>query len=76
MNKSTTMKAGWQLRKLGQLCQLISGQHIDSKDYNTESRGVGYLTGPSGALPIHAPNFCKGWPKKASGETRWPRCKK
>jgi type I restriction enzyme S subunit len=53
MNKSTTMKAGWQLRKLGQLCQLISSQHIDSKDYNTESRGVGYLTGPSDFGPLN-----------------------
>ena len=41
------MKAGWERKKLGDLCRLISGQHIDSKDYNTESRGFGYLTGPS-----------------------------
>ena len=46
-HSGATMKAGWQTKTLGQLCQLISGQHIDSKDYNTESRGVGYLTGPS-----------------------------
>ena len=41
------MKNGWPTKTLGDLCQLISGQHIDAKDYNTESRGVGYLTGPS-----------------------------
>ena len=41
------MKNGWQKKTLRQLCQLISGQHIDAKDYNTESRGLGYLTGPS-----------------------------
>lgn len=47
------MKAGWQRKSLGELCQLISGQHIDSKDYNTELRGVGYLTGPSDFGPTH-----------------------
>jgi type I restriction enzyme S subunit len=47
------VKAGWQSSKLGQLCQLISGQHIDSKDYNVESRGVGYLTGPSDFGPLN-----------------------
>jgi type I restriction enzyme, S subunit len=41
------MKSGWQSKTLRQLCQLISGQHINAKDYNTESRGIGYLTGPS-----------------------------
>jgi type I restriction enzyme S subunit len=38
---------GWVVKPLGTLCDLISGQHIDAKDYNTEGRGVGYLTGPS-----------------------------
>lgn len=41
------MTSGWQTKTLGELCQLISGQHIDAKDYNTASHGVGYLTGPS-----------------------------
>ena len=41
------MREGWPVKKLGELCDLVSGQHIDAKDYNTESRGVGYLTGPS-----------------------------
>lgn len=39
--------SGWINKPLGDLCQLISGQHIDSKDYNVEERGIGYLTGPS-----------------------------
>ena len=38
---------GWVEKPLSDLCDLISGQHIDAKDYNTEGRGVGYLTGPS-----------------------------
>jgi type I restriction enzyme, S subunit len=41
------VKKEWPKSKLGELCQLISGQHIEAKDYNTEGRGVGYLTGPS-----------------------------
>jgi type I restriction enzyme S subunit len=53
MNKGAAVKAGWQRQTLGQLCRLISGQHIDSKDYNTESRGVGYLTGPSDFGPLN-----------------------
>jgi type I restriction enzyme S subunit len=53
MSKGAAGKEGWQSRTLGQLCDLISGQHIDSNDYNTESRGVGYLTGPSDFGPLH-----------------------
>jgi type I restriction enzyme S subunit len=41
------MKKGWQKMKLGGLCTLISGRHIEPKDYNTKCRGVGYLTGPA-----------------------------
>ncbi len=41
------MKEGWEQKRLGDLIELISGQHIDSKDYNTDERGLGYLTGPS-----------------------------
>ena len=47
------MKKGWERKTLGELIQLISGQHIDSKDYNTDSRGVGYLTGPSDFGPLN-----------------------
>ncbi|MBA6409527.1 restriction endonuclease subunit S [Pseudoalteromonas sp. 5Ae-yellow] len=38
---------GWGFYKLSELCNLISGQHIDAKNYNNEQRGIGYLTGPS-----------------------------
>jgi len=38
---------GWKQTPLGSLCKLISGQHIDAKDYNMDQKGVGYLTGPS-----------------------------
>ena len=41
------MKAGWKSERLGEVCELISGQHIDAKDYNENGRGVAYLTGPS-----------------------------
>ncbi len=41
------LPAEWRMQKLEDLCELISGQHIDAKDYNTEHRGLGYLTGPS-----------------------------
>jgi type I restriction enzyme S subunit len=43
----TQRDEGWKRKPLGSLCELISGQHIDAKDYNTEGKGVGYLTGPS-----------------------------
>jgi type I restriction enzyme S subunit len=45
--QSAAMRNSWPSKTLGQLCQLVSGQHIEAKDYNTESRGLGYLTGPS-----------------------------
>ncbi len=38
---------GWVEKRLGTLCELVSGQHIDASDYNLQERGVGYLTGPS-----------------------------
>jgi len=47
------MKAGWQESTLGHVCKLISGRHIDAKDYNFESRGIGYLTGPSDFGPLN-----------------------
>lgn len=37
----------WEKKTLEQLVELISGQHIDAKNYNTEEKGIGYLTGPS-----------------------------
>jgi len=41
------LKVAWEAKTLGDVCRLVSGQHIEAKDYNTESRGIGYLTGPS-----------------------------
>lgn len=41
------MKAGWEVKPLGDVIDLISGQHIDASDYNTDGRGIAYLTGPS-----------------------------
>ena len=38
---------GWEHHKFSDLCELISGQHIDAKNYNTDKIGIGYLTGPS-----------------------------
>ena len=38
---------GWESYTLNDLCTLISGQHIEAKNYNTEQLGIGYLTGPS-----------------------------
>ncbi|MDO9319570.1 MAG: N-6 DNA methylase [Gammaproteobacteria bacterium] len=37
----------WPMGILADVCTLISGQHIDKEDYNTNRVGVDYLTGPS-----------------------------
>ncbi len=37
----------WPMGILSDVCTLISGQHIDKEDYNTDRVGVDYLTGPS-----------------------------
>lgn len=47
------MKKNWEVKKLGEVCELISGQHIESKNYNTQSKGIGYLTGPSDFGSLH-----------------------
>jgi len=48
LNNVFTQKGeGWVEVSLSDVCQLISGQHIDSKDYNIIEKGIGYLTGPS-----------------------------
>ena len=39
--------AAWPVVELSEVCDVISGQHIDKEDYNTENVGVSYLTGPS-----------------------------
>ena len=47
------MTNGWKNRNLGELCTLISGRHLDPKQQNTESRGIGYLTGPADFGPLN-----------------------
>ncbi len=47
------MKKGWEMKRLGDVCRLLSGQHIEAKEYNTKGRGIGYLTGPSDFGPLH-----------------------
>ena len=37
----------WPMVTLGEVCMLISGQHIDRDDYNLDGTGIGYLTGPA-----------------------------
>jgi Restriction endonuclease S subunits len=38
---------GWKWGRLGELIQLVSGQHIMAEDYTDDEGGVPYLTGPS-----------------------------
>lgn len=47
------MNKNWEVKKLGDVCELISGQHIESQNYNTRSKGIGYLTGPSDFGSLH-----------------------
>jgi type I restriction enzyme M protein len=39
--------AASKLVRIRDCATVISGQHIDAKDYNTTGDGIGYLTGPS-----------------------------
>lgn len=45
--EGTVSTGVYPLRPLSDFCSLVSGQHIDREDYNTDSRGIGYLTGPA-----------------------------
>ena len=38
---------GWRWGKLGEVADVISGQHILEMDYNLNGCGIGYLTGPA-----------------------------
>lgn len=42
----------WPMGTLRDVCTLVSGQHIDKADYNTDGRGMSYLTGPADFGPI------------------------
>jgi type I restriction enzyme, S subunit len=44
---------GWAENRLGDVSDLISGQHIEASDYNFENRGIAYLTGPSDFGELH-----------------------
>lgn len=37
----------WTVTELGEVVALISGQHILAKDYNTDRKGIPYITGPA-----------------------------
>jgi type I restriction enzyme S subunit len=37
----------WEWCWLGEMIELVSGQHIEAADYNEQKRGAPYLTGPS-----------------------------
>jgi type I restriction enzyme S subunit len=39
--------SNWTWCRLGELIYLISGQHIDTTDYNEKGEGFPYLTGPA-----------------------------
>ena len=43
----------WPVGKLSDFCSLISGQHIDREDYNSDGKGICYLTGPADFGRIH-----------------------
>ena len=49
----TQKGVGWIESRLGDVCDLISGQHIEASDYNNENRGIAYLTGPSDFGELH-----------------------
>ena len=38
------MKATWEMKKLGEICEIIAGQAPPSKYYNDEGKGIPFLT--------------------------------
>lgn len=38
---------GWTIQNFSKVLNLISGQHLSPKEYNTEVQGIPYFTGPS-----------------------------
>lgn len=53
---------GWVWCRLGELIELISGQHIEANDYNEKGVGLPYLTGPSD-FGVISPIFSR-WSEK------------
>lgn len=45
--KPFELPEGWVWCRLGEVIELISGQHIESSNYNEKGVGIPYLTGPS-----------------------------
>jgi type I restriction enzyme S subunit len=44
--RTINLPTGWELIPLGEIIWLISGQHVEMSDYNTDGVGIPYLTGP------------------------------
>ena len=57
-----TLPEQWIWVRFGEIINLISGQHIKSGDYNSDSVGIGYLTGPSDFTNVY-PKITK-WTEK------------
>ncbi|HMJ46314.1 MAG TPA: restriction endonuclease subunit S [Ferruginibacter sp.] len=47
VNELPKIPSTWKWAKLGDVGNLVSGQHILAKDYYKEPKGIPYLTGPS-----------------------------
>ncbi|MFK5707534.1 restriction endonuclease subunit S [Lysinibacillus boronitolerans] len=47
------LPSGWEWVRLGEVIQLISGQHVVNADYNQNGEGIPYLTGPTDFGEIH-----------------------
>lgn len=45
--RSSLLRSGCNECSLGEVIELISGQHINAGDYNSAGKGLPYLTGPS-----------------------------
>ncbi len=45
--------SGGRWLTVADICDLISGQHIDAADYTNAGNGIGYLTGPSDFGDVH-----------------------
>jgi restriction endonuclease S subunit len=53
---------GWGWCRLGEVIELISGQHVEAADWNDKNNGYPYLTGPSDFGDVN-PIFAR-WTKK------------
>ncbi|MBN1049304.1 restriction endonuclease subunit S [Clostridium botulinum] len=60
--KPSRCPEGWKNVKLGEIINLVSGQHIVNTDYNENQDGIPYLTGPTDFGQIYT-NITK-WTKR------------